>query len=41
MNVITLAEKLGRSIAEIDQMTMDEYNEWDAYYKVIKDRYDG
>jgi len=40
MNVITLAEKLGRTIAEIDQMTMDEYNEWVAYYKVLKDRSD-
>ena len=40
MNVITLAEKLGKNIAEIDQMTMDEYNEWVAYYKVLKDRSD-
>jgi hypothetical protein len=40
MNVITLAEKLGRTIAEIDQMTMDEYNEWVAFYKVLKDRSD-
>jgi len=40
MNVITLAEKLGRTIAEIDQMTMDEYNEWIAFYKVLKDRSD-
>jgi len=38
MNVVTLAEKLGRTIAEIDQMTMDEYNEWIAFYKVLKDR---
>jgi len=40
MNVITLAEKLGKTIAEIDQMTMDEYNEWIAYHKVLKDRSD-
>lgn len=41
MNVITLAEKLGKSIAEIDQMPMSEYNEWVAYYTILKERSDG
>ena len=40
MNVVTLAEKLGKTIAEVDMMTMDEYNEWVAYYKILKERSD-
>jgi|TARA_R100000951_G_C2567132_1_gene157541 hypothetical protein len=38
MSVISLAEKLGRTIAEIDEITIDEYNEWVAYYKVLEER---
>jgi hypothetical protein len=41
MNVITLAEKLGKTIAEIDEMAMSEYNEWVAYYKILGERTDG
>jgi hypothetical protein len=40
MNVVTLAEKLGKTIAEVDMMTMDEYNEWVAYYRILKERSD-
>jgi len=40
MNVVTLAEKLGKTIAEVDMMTMDEYNEWIAYYRILKERSD-
>lgn len=41
MNVIILAEKLGKTIAEIDQMSMSEYNEWVAYYQILKERSNG
>ena len=38
MNVVSLAEKLGKTIAEIDEIKMEEYNEWVAYYKVLEER---
>ncbi len=36
--MISLAEKLGKTIAEIEEITIDEYNEWIAYYKVLEER---
>ena len=32
--MIALAERLGRTIAEVERMTASEFNEWRAYYRV-------
>lgn len=29
-----LAEKLGKTVGELDTMTMEEYVSWQAYYEV-------
>lgn len=33
-----LAEHLHKTITEIEQMTVDEWNYWLAYFKIKKDR---
>lgn len=33
-----MADRLGKTIAEIEQISVDEYNEWMAYFAVIKER---
>jgi hypothetical protein len=33
-----LADRLGKTIAEIEEISMDEYNEWVAYFSVIAER---
>lgn len=37
MNVITLADRLGKTIEEMEQITVSELNEWLAYFKVKED----
>jgi len=37
MNLIGLADRLGKTIAEIEQITVDEFNEWIAYFR-LKDK---
>ncbi len=32
--MIALAERLGRTIAEVERMTASEFNEWRAYFRV-------
>jgi len=32
---------LGKTIAEIEEISLDEYNEWVAYYKIIAEKQDG
>ena len=34
MNLITLALELGRTLEEIGEISVEEYNEWLAYYNV-------
>jgi hypothetical protein len=38
MNLITLADRLGKTISEIEEVSIDEINEWVAYFKVEKER---
>lgn len=33
-----MADRLGKTIAEIEEISVDEYNEWMAYFAVIKER---
>lgn len=33
-----MADRLGKNISEIEQISVDEYNEWMAYFAVIKER---
>ena len=34
--MFVLAETLGKAIPEIEQMTIDEWNHWLAYFKLKK-----
>lgn len=36
--MIALADRLGRTIAEIENISLDEYNEWVAYFMVLEER---
>jgi len=38
---MALAEKLGKTIREIEQIELSEYNEWVAYYKILEDKSNG
>jgi hypothetical protein len=38
MNLLALAERLGLTIPEIEQMSLNEYNEWVAYYSITQER---
>lgn len=33
-----MADRLGKTINEIEEISLDEYNEWMAYFAVIKER---
>jgi hypothetical protein len=32
-----LADRLGKTIAEIEQISIEEYNEWVAFFKVSEE----
>jgi len=38
MNLITLADRLHKTISEIEGITLSEYNEWIAYFAVTDER---
>lgn len=38
MNLISLADRLHMTIAEAEEMTLSELNEWSAYFKILKDK---
>jgi hypothetical protein len=38
MNLISLADRLGKTIAEIEEISFSEYTEWVAYFTVLEDR---
>jgi len=38
MNLLSLADRLHMSIAEAEQMSLSEINEWTAYFKILRDR---
>ncbi len=35
---MSLADRLGKTIAEIENISLDEYNEWVAYFMVLEER---
>jgi len=41
MNVIALAERLHIPIAEAEQMSLSEFNEWLAYFHLMSEKKDG
>jgi hypothetical protein len=38
MNLVSLADRLGKTISEIEEITLCEYNEWIAYFGLIEER---
>lgn len=38
MNLITLADRLHKTIGEIEEITLSEYNEWVAYFTITDER---
>tara|TARA_R110002012_G_scaffold321152_2_gene547822 strand:+ start:4018 stop:4140 length:123 start_codon:yes stop_codon:yes gene_type:complete len=37
MNILALAERLNLTIAEIEQISVSEMNEWLAYYRILSE----
>jgi hypothetical protein len=37
MNLIALADRLHMTISEAEQMSVSEFNEWVAYYKIVSE----
>ena len=37
MNLISLADRLHKTIEEVEQISLTEFNEWMAYFQIIKD----
>lgn len=37
MNLIALADRLHKTIDEIEQISLSELNEWLAYFKIVAD----
>jgi hypothetical protein len=35
---VSLADRLGKTITEIENISLDEYNEWVAYFMVLGER---
>ena len=38
MNLISLADRLHMTIADAEQMSLTEVNEWMAYFKILNDK---
>lgn len=41
MNLIALADRLGKTISEIEEISVSEYNEWVAYFMILEERENG
>jgi hypothetical protein len=37
MNLISLADRLHKTIEEVEQISVTEFNEWMAYFTLLKD----
>lgn len=37
MNLISLADRLHKTIDEVEQISVTEFNEWMAYFTILKD----
>ena len=37
MNLISLADRLHMTIDEVEQISVTEFNEWMAYFQILKD----
>jgi len=35
MNLISLADRLHKTIEEVEQISVSEFNEWLAYFRII------
>ncbi len=38
MNLISLADRLHMTIEEVGQISITEFNEWMAYFQILKDK---
>ena len=38
MSLVTLAERLHITIAEAEEMSLNEFNEWVAYFAIAQER---
>jgi len=41
MNLIALADRLHKTIAEVEQISVNEFQEWIAYFKIMSESKDG
>ena len=41
MNLIALADRLHKSIEEVEQISVTEFHEWLAYFKIMSESNDG
>ncbi len=41
MNLIALADRLHKTIEEVEQISFNEFLEWLAYFKIISESKDG
>ena len=41
LNLIALADRLHKTIEEIEQISVNEYHEWLAYFHIISEQADG
>ena len=41
MNLIALADRLHKTIEEVEQISATEFNEWLAYFKIMSESNDG
>jgi len=37
LNLISLADRLSKTIEEVEQISLSEYREWMAYFEILKD----
>lgn len=41
MNLIALADRLHKTIEEVEQISVTEFHEWLAYFKIMSEQTDG
>jgi len=41
MNLITLADRLHKTIEEVEQISVTEFHEWLAYFHIMSEQADG
>jgi hypothetical protein len=38
MSVLTLARELGKTAAEVEEMSLSEFNEWIAFFDILEEK---